>query len=63
MNATTTTTTTKRYEISWESENGSGSVFVLADSEDKALEQFDCDWSEHGDDVPSRWVSATWSNA
>jgi hypothetical protein len=58
-----TTTEMMRYEISWENANASGSRFVLAESEGKAFERFDGDWSDNGDEVPSRWVSGQWAVA
>jgi hypothetical protein len=50
-----------RYEFSYETATSSGSAFVTADSADQAEAQFCEDWEEHGDSVPSHWITATWS--
>lgn len=56
-----TTTKAQRYTISYESATSSGEQFVLATSPEEALAKFDERWAEHGDKVPSRWISQTWA--
>jgi hypothetical protein len=49
------------YEFSYEADTFSGSLFVTADSADQAEAQFCEDWEEHGDSVPSHWITGAWS--
>lgn len=50
-----------RYEIRYESATDSGTAFVLADTDQKALDTFRLDWAATGDPVPSHWIVARWA--
>jgi len=50
-----------RYEIRYESATGSGTAFVLADTDEQAMEIFRLDWAATGDPVPSHWIVARWA--
>jgi hypothetical protein len=52
---------THRYEITYESSTSSGSVLILAESDEEALAKFDENHTLHGDTPPTRWVSARWA--
>ena len=58
---TTTEPKANRYTITFESATTSGERFVLATSPEEALAKFDESYTEHGDKVPSRWISQTWA--
>ncbi len=60
----TTEPKANRYTIRYETKTSparDGEQFVLATSEVEALAKFDEAWGEHGDEIPSRWVTQTWA--
>ena len=49
------------YEIRYETKTGSGTRMVRATSDGEALERFNEAWLLYGDDVPSAWIVARWT--
>ena len=54
---------TTLYEIRYESLADSGTLLILATSDEKALAKFSADWSDFGDPVPTHWITNRWSLA
>jgi len=57
---TNTNRRTKMIAISYESKGFSGTKSFFASDDAQALALFDACWSEFGDPIPTRWVSARW---
>lgn len=51
----------KRFEVCYEGNGVSGSLFVLASTAELAIEKFKREWLETESTCPECWVSASWS--